>query len=55
MYERKRYVARPEIDKLRYEPQTFAHYLDSSDLERVVGYFVDELRQRQEQRRLREF
>ena len=43
MYERKRYVARPEIEKLCYEPATFAHYMDSSDLERVVGYFVDEL------------
>ena len=52
MYERKDYVTRTEIDNLSYQPGTFAQYMDSSDLERVVGYFVDELRRRQEQKRL---
>jgi hypothetical protein len=55
MYERKNYVSRGEIEKLCYQPSTFAHYMDSSDLETVVGYLVDELRRRQEQKRLKEF
>ncbi len=55
MYEGRRYVTRSEIQNLCYQPGTFAGYMDSCDLERVVGYFVDELRSRQEQRRLKEF
>lgn len=48
-------VTQKEIEKLRFQPENFAQNMDSSDLERIVGYFVDELRRRHGQKRLEDF
>jgi len=55
MCERRDYVTRKEIEKLCYDPGTFAQNMDNYSLEKVIFYFVDELRRRQEQRRLKDF
>jgi len=53
MYERTRYVTREEIERLCSIPSEFAQNMESSSLEKVIGYFVDELRRRQGQKKLK--
>ncbi|NIM97108.1 MAG: hypothetical protein GTO24_03165 [candidate division Zixibacteria bacterium] len=55
MNEREDYVTRKEIEKLCHDPGTFAQNMDNYNLEKVIFYFVDELRRRQEQKRLKDF
>ena len=55
MCERRDYVTREEIERLCSDPGIFAENMDNYGLEKVIFYFVDELRRRQEQKNLKDF